>query len=84
MIEKVYKPSNFKCNIILSETCRIEQQMIGIVLLTKFVYAGFEVFTMCSFEDLAVLGCRAVSLGNQCLHREGSGDLTALLRNLDP
>ena len=39
---------------------------------------------MCSFEDLAVLGYRAVSLGNQCLQREGCGNLTALLRNLNP
>ena len=31
---------------------------------------------MCSFEDLAVLVCTAVSLGNQCLCFEGSRDLT--------
>lgn len=39
---------------------------------------------MCSFEDLAVLGCRAVSLGNKCLHCEGSGDLNSSSQESGP
>lgn len=48
------------------------------------MYTDFEVFTVYSFEDIAVVGCRAVLLGDQCLYLEGFGDLTVFLRSLDP